>query len=190
MDLFDKLTNKLQSGAYSDAGTSVVLRITQSLNLKDWQDGIPVGYTREEMDAIDKRMANFQRIADEEGGGPVSFHPDAVDSIRRTVAAQALENWANRDGWKFSDKLPDDWRSRASTYLKAWTSNLNPTTLLDLAELLARAGSKEESKEALKVVLLFPAYAHIHYSGSERPEMVDLIIKSATDALGCLTESR
>src|SRR5258708_18529851 len=135
--------------------------------------GIQPVYTQDEMDAITKGLANFQRIADSTMGGRAVFHPDAVGEIQRKCTAEALEELA--DGtWKFSakDTVPEDWRLRISTYLKAWACQLNPQVLLDMAEMLAHAGYKTEAKEALEVVLLFPSYSRRYFGSAEASELV------------------
>ena len=89
-------------------------------------------------------------MANEVVGGEARFHPEAVGPITRMQTAQALEDLVGRD-WKFTDEseLPKDWKARVCTYLKAWASNLNPSALKEMADMLAKAGYKTEAKQAL-----------------------------------------
>lgn len=159
-------------------------RIVQCLRLQGWEmtaQGIQPVYTQDEMDAISESLARFQRIADGTTGAKAVFHPDAIGEIQRKCAADALEELA--DGmWKFTakDTVPEDWRLRVSTYLKAWACQLNPQVLLDMAEMLAHAGYKTEAREALEVVLVFPSYAHRYFGSADTSELVNSIVDEAT----------
>ena len=133
------------------------------------------------MNAISESLARFQRIADGTMGDTAVFHPDAVGEVRRKCAADGLEELADCM-WKFTakDTVPEDWRLRISTYLKAWACQLNPQVLLDMAEMLAHAGYKTEAREALEVVLLFPKYAHRYFGKADTSELVSSIVGEAT----------
>jgi len=167
-----------------DAGVRLTHRIVQCLRLQGWEmtaQGIQPVYTQDEMDAISESLARFQRIADGTTGAKAVFHPDAIGEIQRKCAADALEELA--DGmWKFTakDTVPEDWRLRVSTYLKAWACQLNPQVLLDMAEMLAHAGYKTEAREALEVVLVFPSYAHRYFGSADTSELVNSIVDEAT----------
>ncbi|GEM_PF-2114129 len=143
--------------------------------------GIQPVYSQDEMNAVSESLARFQRIADGTSGGTAVFHPEAMGEIQRKCAAEALEELA--DGmWKFTakDTVPEDWRLRISTYLKAWACQLNPQVLLDMAEMLAHAGYKTEAREALEVVLLFPSYAPRYFGSADTSELVNGIVGQAT----------
>lgn len=138
---------------YLDAGIQLQCKLIQSLRLEGWQNLLPV-YTREEDEAISKGMSLFQQIANEEAGGEALFHPDAIGAIRRQVAGQALEGLAERNLMLTdTSELPNDWKERLSTYLKAWLCDLNPSAMRGVANLLSKAGYKAEANKALRVAL-------------------------------------
>ena len=172
---------------YVDAGVRLTHRIVESLKLQGWEigdQGIQPVYTQDEMDAINEGLARFQRLADSTMGGRAVFHPDAAGEVQRKCAGDALEELAGGT-WKFSakDTVPEDWRLRISTYLKAWACQLNPQVLLDMAEMLAHAGYKTEAKEALEVVLLFPSYSRRYFGSADTSELVNSIVEEATKTL-------
>jgi hypothetical protein len=178
-------TSKRSENHYVTAGVRLTHRLVQSLQLADWQKALPTTYTPEEASAIDEALSSFQRIADRTVGGKAVFHPEIVEPIQRMQKAQALQDLAGR-GWGFSEKseLPADWKVRVSTYLKAWACHPNPDALLEMAEMLAKAGYKTEAKEAFEVVLLFPRYAHTFLKRVERiSEFVSSIVNRAQDGL-------
>jgi len=161
--------------------------LIQSLRLDGWDNLLPV-YTPEEMRTIESELSKFQEIANDVVGGEARFHPEVVGPITRMQTAQALEDLAGRD-WKFTDKseLPEDWKARVSTYLKAWASNLNPSALREMADMLVKAGYKTEAKQALEVILLFPTYADVYFSGADgSAELTNRIVKDAKDSLNDL----
>lgn len=121
---------------YVDAGMLLMSKLIQVLRLDGWQNLLPV-YTQEEMETIDRELSALQQIANQVVGGEARFHPEAAGPIVRIQAAQALQDFAGR-GWKFTDKskLPQDWKRRVSTYLKAWASGLDPMCLAEMAEML------------------------------------------------------
>lgn len=173
--------------AYVVVGTEVVVKLVQSLGLTGWENGVP-SYTPEEAAAIETASFDFQQMANEQYGGEVSFHPDAVSTIRRLAAGRALEE-LNEDWWWFArDTLPENWRERVSTYLKDWVVRLNPSTLVHLSVLLARAGHKDEAREALEVVLhFFREYAPTYFADTDRrAEATESIIKEAQQVLAAL----
>ena len=125
-------------------------------------------------------------MANEVVGGEARIHPEVVGPITRMQIAQALEELAGRD-WKFTAELPKDWKARVSTYLKAWASNLSPSALKEMADMLAEAGYKTEAKQALEEILLFPTYAHVYFSGANRSaDLTNRIVKDAKDSLNDL----
>jgi hypothetical protein len=103
-----------------------------------------------------------------------------------------LQDFAARD-WRFTEQkeLPADWKLRVSTYLKAWACGLNPNCLIEMAEMLVKAGYKTEAKTALEVVLLFPTYAHKFFGGSEGSgALADGIVNQARESFKHSSGSR
>jgi hypothetical protein len=123
--IFGQETNK--SKPYVDAGVALMFKLTTTLNLPGWKDGLP-SYTPAEVEAIKLRRSSFQKMANEVAGGDVAFHPDAAPGIERMLSAGALIDLAG-DEWRFSGEVPSDWRERATTYLKGWVANFNPQAL-------------------------------------------------------------
>ena len=119
---------------YVDAGMAMLYRLTASFNLPGWKDGLPA-YTQSEIEAIDRRMSSFQKMANHELGRETRFHPEIVPELQRTLAAEALLEHAG-SGWQFSDEIPQDWTERVATYLKAWAGSLDPIALIELGDLL------------------------------------------------------
>ena len=72
-----------------------------------------------------------------------------------------------------------------STYLKAWAAHFDPMALLDLGDLLVRAGYRTEAKEVFQVILLFPTYADTYLYGrqKQKPDVVESIVSSAKESL-------
>ena len=179
-------SESVSKNPYVDAGVGLTHKLISVLNLDGWSGGLPQ-YTAEETEAIDLSLANFQRAANQSSGTEVVFHPEILPTIQRMAIAEGLEKLA--DGfWLFSgDKLPEDWKSRISTYLKAWAGKLNPDVLLKIARLLILAGYKGEAKETLQVVLLFPSYAHRYFGGSSTSsQTADLLVQDAQKLLSLL----
>jgi hypothetical protein len=173
--------------AYVEAGTQLTFKLVQSLSLVGWENGVP-SYTLEEVAAIEKELSHFQQMANEQCGGEACFHPDAVSTVRRWAAGTALEN-LNEDWWWFArDTLPENWKERVSTYLKEWAARLNPSTLIHMSVLLARAGHKDKAREAVEAVLhFFPAYAPTYFAGGDSgTEATKSVIKEAQEALAVL----
>lgn len=138
---------------YLDAGIQLQCKLIQSLRLRGWQNLLPV-YTPEEEEAIPRGMAQFQQMANEEARGEALFHPDAIGAIQRQVAGQALEGLAERNLiLTDTSELPNDWKERLSTYLKAWLCDLNPSAMRGVANLLSKAGYRAEANKALRVAL-------------------------------------
>jgi hypothetical protein len=187
MGLVNKLfgMNRRSAKPYVDEGMRFILGLPEVLRLAAWQNGLP-SYTPEETAAIQSELSNFQNTANEVMGGEALFHPEAVGEFQRALTATALEGLA-RHGWKYLDELPEDWKISCSTYLKAWTCNLNPSVLLEMAELFAKAGYKGEARQALQVVLLFPTYSHTYFANDERADKLTReIAEDAQKALAAL----
>jgi hypothetical protein len=155
---------------YVDAGMGLLHNLIQILRLEGWENLLPV-YSPAESEVIEAELASFQRMANEQMGGNAVFHPEIIEEIQRPLIATALQDYAARD-WRFTEQkeLPGDWKLRVSAYLKAWAGGLNPNCLIEMAEMLVKAGYKTEAKNALEVVLLFPSYAHNFFGGSDRSE--------------------
>jgi hypothetical protein len=181
MSLFSKLFGQGKGQPYVDAGVALTFKLSRSLNLPEWNDGLP-DYTPEEIAAIQRRLSQFQNTANRELGGEAKFHPDAAPQLQRMLAGEALDELA-RDKLMFqSQDILLDWKPIASTFLKAWASRLDPLSLLGLGDLLAKAGRKDEAKEVLRVVLLFPAYANTLWGKSD-DELLGRIISEAKENL-------
>jgi hypothetical protein len=180
MSLFSELFGKGKSQPYVDAGTALTFTLCRSLNLPDWNNGLP-DYTPEEIAAIDRELSRFQHIADSELGGKAAFHPDVAPKLVRLWAGEALAEFARAQLFQ-SDETPKDWKPIASTFLKAWASRLDPRTLLELADLLTKVGCKNEANQVLQVVLLFPTYAETLW-GKRDDELVRIIVREAEENL-------
>jgi hypothetical protein len=167
---------------YVDAGLAITHALAIKFNLPDWDASCLPNYTKEEIDAINRRASQFQGMADETLGGEARFHSEVIPDIQRMLAGEALAELAG-DVWKYSDELPKNWKQCVSTYLKAWASSLSPLVLLDLGNLLARAGSLTEAKETFEVVLLFPSYADTYYGKHQKSGLVKSITDSAKVSL-------
>ncbi len=176
-----KIFGKEKGQPYVDAGTALTFKLPRSLNLPDWNDGLP-NYTQEEIAAIDRRLSQFQQMANCELRGEVKFHPDLVPELQRRLAGEALAEFARNKLILQSEDTPTDWRPLASTFLKAWASRLDPFTLLELGDLLAKVGYKSEAREVLQVVLLFPTYAHTLW-GKNDDELLGNIVNEANETL-------
>ncbi len=170
-----------QQKPYIDAGVSLMYKLTTSLSLPGWKDGLP-SYTSTELEAINRRMSSFQKMANDIAGGEVKFHPEAVPDLQRILCAEALIELAG-DDWKFADEVPRNWKKCVATYLKAWVSNFNPQALMELGDLLVKAGYRNEAKGTFRVLLLFPTYAETYFAGQQTPDLVDSIVSSAKDSL-------
>jgi hypothetical protein len=183
MGIFNRLfgIEKSKAKPYADAGMALLYKLTASLNLSGWKDGLPT-YTQSEIEAIDRKMTSFQKMANHELGGNAGFHPSIVQELQRTLAAQALFELASGE-WKFSEEVPQDWRECVATYLKAWSGSLDPVALLELGDLLVKAGYRSEAKETFQVVLLFSTYAPTYYKGQQEAELVERIVGTATESL-------
>lgn len=148
-----------KSQSYGSAGAALLLKLTSTLNLSDWKDGLP-NYTPEEVEAIDKNIDQFQYLAEKQLGGEAKFHPDAVPEIQRKLAGDALYE-LGRD-YLFldigDDGIPMNWKPCASSLLKSWVSTRNPLSMIALGDLLAKVGRKSEAKETYQVILLFRDY--------------------------------
>jgi hypothetical protein len=192
MRLLDKLFGKVSGtgNPYLDAGLALTGRLVDNLDLNDWKIR-PITYTPEEVSAIDRELASFGSIANDKMGGPAGgqarFHPDILPHLQRVLTATALEQLAG-GVWKYSPgELPDNWRSRCSTYLKAWACYPNPSAIEDISRLLIRASHKSEARESLQVLLLFPSYARTYFDGrDESGKLTNTIVGNARQALADL----
>jgi hypothetical protein len=171
---------------YPDAGIALLYRLTTSLNLPGWKDGLP-SYTPEEQEAILRKLNWFQEMAKDGLGGEVKFHAEIASDLQRRLAASALVDLA--DEWKFSDDLPDNWRVYAATYLKAWAATLDPMALRGLGNLLTKAGRCNEARETFQVLLLLPTYADSLYNMPEAEVIVTDIVNSVKEALAGLGQN-
>jgi hypothetical protein len=193
MSLFSKLFGKEKSQPYVDAGTALTFKLSHSLNLPDWNEGLP-NYTQEEVAAIDRTFTQFQKLADNQSGGEAYFHPDVIPEIRKKLAGDALFELARSGLMRckpafFSNEIPANWKPIVSTFLKAWCSNLSPTVLIELANFLTNVGCKNEAKEVLQVLLQFPTYAKTHWGKRDDDwdkaddELLDSIVSEAKENL-------
>lgn len=130
------------------------------------------------MEAINRGLSGFQRMANEVIGGEARFYPEVVPELQRKVIAEALAELAG-SSWKYSDEIPTNWRKCVATYLKAWAAYLNPMVLLEVGELLAKAGYRSEARDTFRVVLLFPTYADKFFAGQQDSGLVDNIVSIA-----------
>jgi hypothetical protein len=186
MSLFRRLFPRRQQPAkpYVDVGTALAYSFVNTLGLPGWKDFLPV-YTAEELEAIDSGLLQFQNVADKTLGGGAVAHPDAVQELRRSLAASQLFEFAE-NSWRFVDEVPVNWRGIASTYLKSWVGNLDPFALQGLGEFFVAAGHRAEAAETFKVILFFPSYANTFYYGKEDPDLVERIVNAARDSLSSL----
>jgi len=170
---------------YVDAGMRLLHNLIQSLRLEGWENLLPV-YSPAEIEIIEAELASFQQMANEQVGGSAVFHPEITREIQRPLIATALQSFAARD-WRFTGQkeLPADWKLRVSRYLKAWATGLNPNCLIEMAEMLVKAGHKTEAKTALEVVLLFPSYADKFFGGSDTA-MANGIVNQAKEKINAL----
>jgi hypothetical protein len=166
---------------YVDAGIVLIQELVTSLSLGGWKDLMP-SYTPDEVDAIQQELDSFQRIADDVIGGVAKAHPHTATLTQRMCAAHALQELAYSQ-WFWEDELPSNWKECVSTYLKAWASQMDPGVLMQLADLLVRAGYRGEAKRAYQVVLLFPTYADTYFAKQQTPEVVDGIVNQAKKGL-------
>jgi len=173
--------NKSKTKPYIDAGVALIFKLTTSLNLPGWKEGLP-SYTLLEMEAINRRVSSFQKTANDVIGEPAVFHPEAVPDVQRMMSAEALIEMAS-DVWKFSDEVPADWKEIVASYLKGWAASFNPRALTELGDLFIRVGYRNEAKEVFRVLLQFPTYADTYFSGQQAKELVDDIVNSAKESL-------
>jgi hypothetical protein len=182
MGILGKPLGIKQSQPYVDTGMALVFRLSAEFNLPDWNNGLP-DYTPAELEAIQHGLDRFQAMADEEMGGNAAFHPDAVKTLQRHVAGEALGDYAQHLALEITGNQEGanttDWRLAVSAYLKAWSSKLDPMTMLNMADFLARIDKKEAARAAYQVVLHVPTYAgtlwgewrlHKPISGRKHPE--------------------
>lgn len=165
-----------QDDPYVVGGIGSSAKIADSLQLPGWREGIPMSYTREEVIAINRELSTLKGQFDEyaagKGGREALVSPVARDAIRSACAATALAGLGGRWTHSDSEDLPVDWKNCVSSYLKAWRCDLAPRVLLDMAELLAKAGYKNEAKHALQAVLLFPAFAPHYFAQTMSSEEI------------------
>lgn len=185
MGLFGKFFGNKKSQPYVHAGRTLTLKLTRSLNLPGWNEGLP-NYTHEEIAAIDRSLSQFQNMANRELGGDAKFHPDVIPEIQRKLAGDALAELARYKLMIQSEDIPTDWKPIASAFLKAWASLLDPLSLLELGDLLAKVGCKNEAKEVFQVVLLFPSYAKTLW-GKNDDDLLERIVGQAKETLQILS---
>jgi len=181
MKLLDWLSRK-KTNPYVDAGTALIARLVTSLNIPGWGAGLQPTYRRDEIEAIQFKLSDVQKIANQVAGGEAMIHRDAAEPMQRMFAAQALMELAGRE-CEWSAEAPPNWKEYAATYLKAWTAQLDPLALLRLGDLMAKAGHRSEAKETYQVVLLFPTHADAFYGGEVDHGLVSDIVKEAQDLL-------
>lgn len=178
---------KPPSRPYVDQGLALTKRLIGLLNLSDWATGVP-DYTDQEARAIDRELRRFQSIADQsaqrDGSREMRFHPEFIPPMQRRLGADALRRLVGPEldvGWELDDDYcPIDWKSRVSTYLKAWAMNLDPSALMEMAQLLALAGYQSEARQAAGIVAAcFPSYAPRFFAGAQSPELVEGITEQA-----------
>lgn len=181
---------------YADEGLKLTKRLIGLLDLSDWATGTPV-YTEQEARAIDRELRDFQRMADLEaqktGYKEMLFHPKIVDSMQRSFGTEALCRPAGpvMGHWELDEDCPSDWRTRVSTYLKAWAMNLDPNALLEMAQLLALAGYRNEAKQSAAIVAAwFPGYAPRFFGGVNNPETVAGITARAREIMEEISKPR
>ena len=80
---------KKQEKPYVDAGIALMHKLITKFNLSDWKDLLP-SYNEEEIEAINKRWARFQSIANDVVGA------DAQNSIRMILPSTYRECWLVR----------------------------------------------------------------------------------------------
>jgi hypothetical protein len=184
MGVFGKLirSNEPPGESYVERADSLIRHLVEQIPLLDWQNG-PPNYTEREIGAINSEFSDFERtakgVADEYGGREILVHKDYKERVHRMLAEQGLRGLGD-EGWKFSDDIPECWGENISAYLKAWMCGLNPMILLDVAELLARAGKISEASEAIAAAQHFPEYARSKGSeGTCSPEIVEQVMKRA-----------
>ena len=181
-------SKKAKADPYMASGTRLFQTLVTTLDLPGWSIDLLPTYSEEEVEAIDHGLGRFQRLADdvakEKGEGSMYFHPDAAAEIRRKIASDELQFYANRL-WQFEDDLPAEWKLAASAYFKAWASMANPSALQNLGELLERAGHAELAREAFNVILKFPSYAPKLY-GDQASDLAGMIVKRARESLAKL----
>ena len=194
MHLLDKLFGKasVTGNPYLDAGMALTAKLFNSLDLNDWKNE-PISYTPEEVSSIDRELSSFGSIVNDKMGRPAEaqarFHPDVLPHLQRVLIARALEQLAG-GSWKYlTPELPYNWRSRCSTYLKAWACYPNPSAIEDVSRLLIRASLKNEARESLQVLLLFPSYARTYFGDKdESGKLTNTIVENAQQAL-CVEET-
>lgn len=176
---------------YVDEGLALTKRLIATLDLSGWNSGTPT-FTDEESDAIGRELDSFQQSANSEAGKKGHqqrlLHSEAIGPMERTLGAEALRRFAGPgmggSGWEVDDDCPADWKSRVSTYLKAWAMDLHPDALLELAPLLAVAGHRAEGKQAAGIVAAwFPSYAPRFFAGTQGPELVESITQNAREIM-------
>jgi hypothetical protein len=180
-------SRKAKEQTYQDLGVRLIATLVTQLRLPGWGTNLLPTYSADEISAIDSGCAAFQRLADEEGGGAAGatyFHPEAAHEIRRKIAGDELMSYADRL-CRFSEKLPADWKQAASAYLKAWSATLEPSSLQNLGELLAKAGCVDAARETFNVILAFPPYAPKVY-GNQHDDLVRMIVEHARESLNAL----
>lgn len=172
-------TAKPPARLYVDEGFKLTKKLIRLLDLSDWEKGTPV-YTEEEASVVDGEWRDFQRMLNAEVRRRGKQAPEFME-IQRTFGSESLRRLAGPSlGWELDGDCPDDWKARVSTYLKAWVMNQNPDALIEMAQLLALAGYKAETKQCAAIVARwFPNYAPGFFSGTDDPKVVSTITARA-----------
>jgi hypothetical protein len=181
MGLLSSIFRSKKQNNYVDAGALLIRTLAEALPLEEWRHGVPA-YTVAELAAIDYALSSFQAMADKAVGAKGAvFHPEIIEPIKLRLTAEGLGTLASQ-GWRLSD-----WKDRVSTYMKSWLASPAPQTLLEVAEILARAGYKQEAKRTYEVVLLFPSYAPRFFgTAKDTARLVERIVENAQTALSGL----
>jgi hypothetical protein len=139
MGLFDKIfgKGKKQGTPYIDAGLALIYKLTTSLNLTSWKNGLP-SYTPQESTSINNKLSNFQKVANDVAGDEAKFHPDIIPDLQRMLAAEALIELAG-DRWKFSEEIPTDWKECGANL---W----GQTCLLHIGKITCYSHAWQESR--------------------------------------------
>jgi hypothetical protein len=178
MEFFRKLFGRANdisqknTSPYFDAVFDLIKHLEQQIPLAEWQNGIP-SYTELETKAIEDSLDDYNNVSEwlikNYGSSGATLNPIIMDAIKMTLGAERLKRLA--DGWKQkgdilfeADKtdIPDQWKCVISTYLKVWMMSLNPFDILDVADLLARAGRPSDATMAINAELKFVGHAATH----------------------------
>jgi len=122
------------------------------------------------------------------------FHPEMLGPMQRTFGSEALRGLAGPgigSGRELDAICPVNWKTRVSTNLKAWAMNLDPDTLVEMAQLLALAGYNSEGRQAAAIVATwFPCYAPRYFAGLNDPKLVAGVTERAREILVDISKPR